>query len=189
MRLLREVPDSVLWLRAAAPDVRVNLLREANARGVEPARLVFAPHVPGMPAHLGRHTLADIYLDTFPYNAHSTTCDALWVGVPVLTCAGKGFASRVAASALTAVGLPELITNSLEEYERKALQLAREPERLQKLRQKLAQQRMRSALFDTAAYCRHLEIAYRTMHLRAVRGEAPVAFSVESDHSTLLVGS
>jgi predicted O-linked N-acetylglucosamine transferase (SPINDLY family) len=187
MRLLREVPESVLWLRAAPPDVRENLLREAQRRGVEPHRLVFAAHVAGMAEHLGRHALADLYLDTLPYNAHSTTCDALWVGVPVLTCVGKGFASRVAASALEAVGLPELITHSLQEYEAKALDLALHPERLQELREKLARQRVDSPLFKTQRYCRELESAYRTMHERAVRGEDPVGFSVASAASTSAV--
>jgi protein O-GlcNAc transferase len=159
MRLLREVPQSVLWLRGMGPEARGNLLREAAARGVEAQRLVFAPHVASMADHLGRHQLADLYLDTLPYNAHSTACDALWVGVPVLTCTGRTFASRVAASALTAVGLPELITQDLQEYESRALQLAREPERLRELRLRLAQQRDRSPLFDTRAYCQHLENA------------------------------
>ncbi len=178
MRLLREVPGSVLWLRATAAEARENLLREAQARGVEPQRLVFAPHVADMAEHLGRHSLADLYLDTLPYNAHSTTCDALWTGVPVLTCAGTSFASRVAASALTAVGLPELVTHSLEEYERTALELAWQPQRLRELRSKLAQQRQGAALFNTAGYCRNLEAAFRTMHERTVRGEAPNGFSV-----------
>jgi predicted O-linked N-acetylglucosamine transferase (SPINDLY family) len=131
-----------------------------------------------MAAHLARHSLADLYLDTLPYNAHSTACDALWAGVPVLTCAGQGFASRVAASALTAVGLPELITENLPEYEQKVLELAREPAYLQELRSKLAGQRTRSPLFDTARYCRDLEAAYRTVHERALRGEAPLGFDV-----------
>jgi protein O-GlcNAc transferase len=169
MRLLQAVPGSVLWLRSTSAEAHRNLQREAQARGLEPHRLVFAPHVPSMAAHLARHSLADLYLDTLPYNAHSTTCDALWAGVPVLTCRGQTFASRVAASALTAIGLPELITDSLLAYERKALELAREPARLQELRSKLAGQRTGSPLFDTARYCRDLEAAYRTMHERVLR--------------------
>jgi predicted O-linked N-acetylglucosamine transferase (SPINDLY family) len=184
MRLLREVPQSVLWLRGLGAEARTNVLREAAARNVEAQRLVFAPHVASMAEHLARHQLADLYLDTLPYNAHSTTCDALWAGVPVITCAGRTFASRVAASALTAVGLPELITQSLQEYEHLALQLAREPGRLAELRQRLAGlrpggqglggqqlagqksagQRERSTLFNTHAYCQHLEKAYLEMH-------------------------
>ncbi len=179
MRLLREVAGSVLWLREMGAEARSNLQREAHQRGVARDRLVFAPHVATMAEHLGRHTLADLFLDTLPYNAHSTTCDALWAGVPVLTCAGRSFAARVAASALTAVGLPELITHSLAEYERKALELAHDPRQLQVLRARLAKNRTRSALFDTALFCRHLEAAYRGMHERAMRGETPAGFAVE----------
>jgi protein O-GlcNAc transferase len=163
MRLLRESPDSVLWLRGMGAEARSNLQREARERGVEPQRLVFAEHVASMAEHLGRQTLADLYLDTLPYNAHSTACDVLWAGVPVLTCMGRSFASRVAASALKAVGLPELITRSLEEYEAKALELARDPAKLRELRGRLARQRVSSPLFDTAGYCRNLEAAFRCM--------------------------
>lgn len=163
MRLLQTVPGSVLWLRSTSAEAQGNLQKEAQARGVEPHRLVFAPHVPSMADHLARHSLADLYLDTVPYNAHSTTCDALWAGVPVLTCMGQAFASRVAASALTAIGLPELITDDLPAYEQKALELAREPVRLQELRGKLAGLRTSAPLFDTARYCRDLEAAYRAM--------------------------
>jgi protein O-GlcNAc transferase len=125
MRLLFELPGSVLWMRGADIVTRTNLAREATVHGINPARLVFASAVSEMPEHLARLSLADLYLDTFPYNAHSTACDALWAGVPVLTCAGRGFASRVAASALHAAGLPQLITASLGEYEAAALRLAR----------------------------------------------------------------
>jgi predicted O-linked N-acetylglucosamine transferase (SPINDLY family) len=169
MRLLRAVPDSVLWLRTLTGEARENLRREAQARSVEPDRLVFALRVESMAEHLARHSLADLYLDTLPYNAHSTACDALWAGVPVLTCAGTGFASRVAASALTAVGLPELVTSSLEEYERVALDLARRPERLRELRSRLARHRSRAPLFDTSGYCSHLETAYRWMAQQATQ--------------------
>jgi protein O-GlcNAc transferase len=156
MRLLREIPDSVLWLRDMP---RERLLSEAASRRVEAHRLVFAPHMSGMAEHLGRHRLADLYLDTYPYNAHSTACDALWAGVPVLTCSGRTYAARAAGSVLTTAGLPELITSNLQEYETRALQLAREPARLQELRQRIR----RSPLFDTRAYCRNLESAYRDM--------------------------
>ena len=167
MRLLREVPGSVLWLREMTAEARENLEREAKARGVEAQRLTFAPHTKTMAAHLARQTLADLYLDTLPYNAHTTACDALWAGVPVLTCSGNSFASRVAASALKAVGLPELITDDLAQYERLALELAREPRRLQDFRARLAQQRMHAPLFDTALFCRNLEEAYSTLHERS----------------------
>jgi len=178
MRLLRQTPGSVLWLRGMGEAARGNLEREAGRCGVERERLVFAPRVAGMAEHLGRQALADLYLDTQPYNAHSTTCDALWAGVPVLTCAGRSFAARVAASALSAVGLPELITHTLEEYEAKALELLREPQRLRGLREKLVRQRPSAPLFDTAAYTRHLERAYLAMHERAVRRDAPVGFNL-----------
>jgi len=136
---------------------------------VDPQRLVFAPHVASTVDHLGRQALADLYLDTMPYNAHSTTCEVLWAGVPVLTCMGTSFAGRVAASALTAVGLPELVTQSPEEYEQTALRLVRHPEQLQELRAKLTGPRRGAPLFDTAGYTHYLEQAYREMHERAPR--------------------
>jgi predicted O-linked N-acetylglucosamine transferase (SPINDLY family) len=123
--------------------------------------------------------LADLFLDTLPYNAHSTACDALWAGVPVLTCLGRGFAGRVAASALSSVGLPELITHSLPEYEQRAVELAIGAAMLPALRMRLARQRAHSPLFDTTRYTRHLEAAYLAMHERAARGECPSAFNVD----------
>lgn len=184
MRLLREVPGSVLWLREMGADAQLSLCREAQRQGVAAERLIYAPHVASMAEHLGRHALADLYLDTFPYNAHSTACDALWAAVPVLTCAGRSFASRVAASALKAVGLPELITSNLREYEGKALELAHDPQKLQALRDRLMENRSREPLFDTARFTRHLETAYEEMHRRAVRGEAPRSFTVEPSAAT-----
>jgi predicted O-linked N-acetylglucosamine transferase (SPINDLY family) len=169
LRVLLAAPGSVLWLRAMAPEGRENLQREAQANGVDPQRLVFAPHVASTVDHLGRQALADLYLDTMPYNAHSTTCEVLWAGVPVLTCMGTSFAGRVAASALTAVGLPELISQSPEEYEQTALRLVRHPEQLQELRAKLTGLRRGAPLFDTAGYTHYLEQAYREMHERAPR--------------------
>jgi protein O-GlcNAc transferase len=179
MRLLKEVPRSVLWLREIGGEAQSNLLREAQLRGVDAGRLVFAPRVASMAEHLARQGLADLYLDTLPYNAHSTACDALWSGIPILTRMGRSLASRAAASALTAAGLPELITRSPEEYEQKALELALHPEQLQALRAKLGQRRTGSALFDTARYCRHLESAYGAMHQRSLRGEPARGFRVE----------
>jgi protein O-GlcNAc transferase len=160
MRLLQAIPGSVLWLRGMDSESRARLLREAGGRGVDAHRLLFAPHVASMTEHLGRHRLADLYLDTFPYNAHSTACDALWAGVPVLTCSGQTYAARAAGSVLTTAGLPELITRDLQEYEDRALQLARDSSQLQALRHRLTRQ---SALFDTGAYCRNLEVAYLDM--------------------------
>ena len=187
MRLLRKIEGSVLWLRGMGEVARGNLERHAEQHGVERSRLVFAPHVAGMAEHLGRQSLADLYLDTQPYNAHSTACDALWAGVPVLTCAGRSFASRVAASVLTAVGLPELITQTLEEYECKALELLREREKLAELRARLARGRLTSPLFDTAGHARHLERAYLAMHERAALGAPPVALSVAPDDTRLAI--
>ncbi len=178
MRVLRQVSGSVLWLRASGEEARANLAREARARGVDSQRLIFAPPVSSAAEHLGRHGLADLYLDTLPYNAHSTACDALWAGVPVLTCAGRSMASRVAASALNAAGLPELITHSLEDYERRALQLAQDTRQLRAVRERLARNRLTVPLFDTAGYTRHLESAYLVMHRRALSGEPAAGFDV-----------
>jgi protein O-GlcNAc transferase len=180
MRLLRQVDGSVLWLRSVDEQARKNLLREARERGIPAERLLFAPRVAGMDEHLGRHALADLYLDTLPYNAHSTICDALWAGVPAITCGGRSFPARVAASALTAVGLPELVTNSLADYEEQALELARYPERLLEFRGRLARLRASAPLFDTHRFTRHLETAYLTMAERAARGESPHGFAIAS---------
>lgn len=169
MRLLGAVPGSVLWLLEDNPEARGNLEREAAVRGVEPARLVFAPRLPHA-GHLARHRLADLFLDTLPYNAHTGASDALWAGLPLVTCAGNAFAGRVAASLLHAVGLPELVTRSLAEYEALALALARDPARLAALRARLAENRLRAPLFDTARFCRQLEAIL--LDLRA-RGRAP----------------
>ncbi|HTY49941.1 MAG TPA: tetratricopeptide repeat protein [Steroidobacteraceae bacterium] len=178
MRLLHAVPRSILWLRSMRDSARANLLREADRRGIDPERLVVAPRLDGAAEHLARQALADLFLDTLPYNAHSTALDALWAGVPVLTCAGRGFASRLAASALTALDLPQLITHSLGEYERRALELALDETRLAQLREQLAQRRCGSPLFDTTRYTRQLEAAYLAMHARAVRGAPPAAFDL-----------
>jgi predicted O-linked N-acetylglucosamine transferase (SPINDLY family) len=130
--------------------------------------------------HLARLRLADLFLDTLYYNAHATAADALWAGVPVLTCSGATFASRVAGSMLHAVGLPDLVTTSVPEYETLALTLARNPGRLASLRQKLARHRDVYPLFDTARFTRHLEAAYTTMWERTRRGEPPRSFAVPS---------
>ncbi len=172
MRLLHAVPESVLWLLDAIPAASQNLEKEAAARGIEPRRLVFAPKLP-LDSHLGRMAAADLFLDTHPYNAHTTASDALWAGLPVLTCAGNTFASRVAGSLLNAIGLPELVTGSMEEYERLALRLAREPASLDSLRRKLRQNRATAPLFDTVRYARDLESAYQRMRGNFVAGTGP----------------
>jgi protein O-GlcNAc transferase len=163
MRLLKSIPGSVIWLSDAPSEVKDNLSREAKNRGVEASRIVYAPRMPDMAEHLARYRLADLFIDTFPYNAHTTACDALWAGVPVLTYAGRSFASRVAASLLQSVGPPELITHSLQDYEALALALARDPQRLAALRERLAANRLSSPLFDTPALARHMEAAFSSM--------------------------
>jgi predicted O-linked N-acetylglucosamine transferase (SPINDLY family) len=178
MRLLRVLDGSVLWLLRDNPFAEHNLRQEAQARGVDPARLVFAPRVSAID-HLARHRLADLFLDTSPFNAHVTASDALWAGLPIVTCVGRAFAGRVAASLLHAAGLPELITTDLDEYELLALSLAREPGAICKLRQKLQVNRSHCPLFDTGRFARHLEAAYQEMWQIARRGEAPRSFTVE----------
>ena len=179
MRLLRAVDDSVLWLFGDNVDAVANLRREAVARGIDARRIVFAPRVPPE-AHLARHRLADLFLDTLPSNAHTTASDALWAGLPLVTIAGPTFPGRVATSLLRAARLPELSTASLAEYEALALALARSPDRLSALRERLQRARTDSALFDSRAYCRALESAYATMAQRARDGDAPIAFDVSS---------
>ncbi|MBV9523287.1 MAG: hypothetical protein JO010_10870, partial [Alphaproteobacteria bacterium] len=177
MRLLRAVPGAVLWLLQDNDWARANLCREAERRGVCAGRLVFAPILP--PAeHLARQRLADLFLDTLPYNAHTTASDALWVGLPVLTCVGRSFAARVAGSLLHAIGLPELVTSTLEDYEALALELARRPDLLNGLRDRLRQNRLTLPLFDTDRFCRHIEDAYRRMWEMWQSGEPPRAFAV-----------
>jgi predicted O-linked N-acetylglucosamine transferase (SPINDLY family) len=177
MRLLRQIEGSTLWLSANASAAN-NLRREAEARGVSANRLIFASRTPSNEQHLARLRLVDLFLDTLYYNAHATACDALWAGVPVLTCPGETFASRVAGSLLTAIGLPELITHSLADYEALALRLVRDPGALASLRQKLARNRTTHPLFDTARFTRHIETAYAEMWERHQRGEPPRSFVV-----------
>ncbi|HMI97150.1 MAG TPA: tetratricopeptide repeat protein [Micropepsaceae bacterium] len=179
MRLLHAVEGSVLWLPNANPTAVRNLQREADARGVSPDRIVFAPHVPAAEDHLARLRAADLFLDTLPYNAHSTAMDALWAGLPILTVKGESFASRVAASLLIAAGLPELIVDSLDAYESRAIDLARDPSTLAALTEKLRASRDSCALFDTARFTRNLEAALGMMWERTQRGELPASFSVE----------
>lgn len=162
MRLLAAVPDSVLWLLESNRWARDNLCREAECRGIAADRLIFAPRLP-IDRHLARHALADLFLDTLPYNAHTTTSDALWMGLPVLTCSGDTFAGRVAGSLLRAAQLSELVTDTLPAYEACALRLARNPAELAALRQKLVHNRERLALFDTPRFTAGLERAYQQM--------------------------
>jgi predicted O-linked N-acetylglucosamine transferase (SPINDLY family) len=177
--LLATVDASVLWLRADAPDVRNNLRLAARAHGVDPERLVFAPPLPSMEAHLARYRLGDLFLDTLPYNAHATACDALWAGLPVLTCRGRSFAGRVATSLLAGLALPELVTETLASYRQTALEFARDPARLAPIRARLESARHGYPIFDTVLYTRRLESAYSTMWARHCEGETPASFSVQ----------
>jgi protein O-GlcNAc transferase len=177
MRLLGQVEGSVLWLLADNAAAARNLRQEAELRGIAPDRLVFAPRM-RPDDHLARHRLADLLLDTVPINAHTTASDALWAGLPIVTCLGSAFAGRVAASLLNAVGLPELIADNLADYEALALKLARDAGTLAAIRAKLAQNRATAPLFDTDRYRRHIESAYETMWQRYQRGEPPAGFAV-----------
>lgn len=162
MRLLQATPCSVLWLLECHPVASQNLSQAAEQHGVAASRLVFAPRVP-LDQHLARHAHADLFLDTAPYNAHTTASDALWMGLPLVTCSGSTFASRVAASLLQAAGLGQLVTTSLADYEVLALQLAQNPALLQEYRQHLANTRENTPLFDTAGFTRDIEALYRRL--------------------------
>lgn len=180
MHLLRAVPAAVLWLLDGPAGVVANLRREAHARGVDPGRLCFAPRLP-LPEYLARYRCADLFLDTFHFNAGTTASDALWAGLPVLTCAGDAFAARMGASLLTAIGLPELIATSASDYLERAIDLARRPERLMALRARLAANRGSAPLFDTGRFTRHLERAYTEMAGRARAGLPPADIVVAAD--------
>jgi predicted O-linked N-acetylglucosamine transferase (SPINDLY family) len=159
MRLLAALPGSVLWLKQAGDKAKANLVQAARDAGVDPARLVFARPA-ALDVHLARHRLADLFLDTSPYGAHATACDALYAGLPVLTMRGTAFAARIGASLLTAAGIPELIAESPADYECLALELARDPKGLKAARDKLA---AGSPLFDTPRLARDMEAAYEKM--------------------------
>jgi predicted O-linked N-acetylglucosamine transferase (SPINDLY family) len=177
MRLLQAVHGSVLWLLQDNEIAARNLCSEAQARGIDPHRLVFAGRL-GSAEHLARHRHADLFLDTLPCNAHATASDALWMGVPLVTLMGEGFASRVAASMLRAARLPELIATSLPDYETLALGLAQNADLLANCRECLTRDRLKLPLFDTARFCRNLESAYLQMAEINRRGEAPRSFAV-----------
>jgi protein O-GlcNAc transferase len=179
MRILKQIEDSVLWLLEVNASAASNLKQEAAARGVSSERLVFAKRMP-LPEHLARHKLADLFLDTLPYNAHTTASDALWAGLPVLTCLGETFAGRVAASLLNAIDLPELITTTLEAYEQMAIDLAKHPEKLTAIKRKLADNRLTTPLFDTKLFAKHIEAAYTTMYERHQAGLPPDHIAVPS---------
>jgi protein O-GlcNAc transferase len=178
MRLLKAVEGSVLWLSENNGTAVSNLRKEAVAAGVDPDRLVFADRLPSSADHLARHRSADLFLDTLPFNAHTTASDALWAGLPVLTQIGEAFAGRVAASLLTAVGLPELIVQTPEQFESLAIELATNRELLAAIKGRLAQNRLTKPLFDTGSYTKHLEAAYKTMYQRTQKGLRPEHFRV-----------
>jgi predicted O-linked N-acetylglucosamine transferase (SPINDLY family) len=177
MRLLAQVESSVLWLLADNPAAMRNLRVCAQAHGIASERLIFAERT-SLEQHLARHARADLFLDTLPYGAHTTASDALWAGLPVLTCLGESFAGRVGASLLHAAGLPELVAPDRAAYEARALQYARDPIALAAIRERLIHNRGDCALFDTARFTRHLEAAYGAMMARLRGGEPPQAFAV-----------
>ncbi len=166
MRILNEVDGSVLWLLEDNPEMKDNLRNAAISNGIDPERLVFAPRIRSNPEHLARHRMADLFLDSLPYNAHTTASDALWTGLPLVTLAGESFPSRVAASLLSAIGLPELITSTMQEYEHLAIELARKPEKMRRVRENLERNRRSTILFDTARFTRNIEKAFETMYER-----------------------
>jgi predicted O-linked N-acetylglucosamine transferase (SPINDLY family) len=172
MRMLQQVEGSVLWLLEDNARAADNLRKEAVARGVNAERLIFAKRLP-LAEHLARHRLADLFLDTLPCNAHTTASDALWAGLPVLTCRGETFAGRVAASLLHAIALPELIATTLAAYEQMAIDLARHPEKLTAIKRRLAENRLTTPLFDTELFTQHIEAGYTAMYERYQAGLPP----------------
>jgi len=180
MTILGKVDQSVLWLSEMGETAKSNLRKAARNRGIDPDRLVFAKHVASGSEHLARHRLADLFLDTLPYNAHTTASDALWAGLPVITQIGNSFAGRVAASLLSAVGLPELIARTCDDYEALAIELALDRQKLQGIRERLQENRLTTSLFDAARYTKHLEAAFEAMHQRHQAGLPPDHIDVEA---------
>ena len=175
-RLLKSVEGAVLWIRGGYPEMNARFLEQAGSRGIAEERIVFAGRMESFAAHLGRQAQADLFLDTFPYNAHATASDALWAGLPVVTLRGESFVSRVSSSLLANIGLAELVAESPEEYEAIALALARDRGRLTELRLRLASARKSAALFDMDRFVKGIEAAYRQMQARS--GQKPEAFRV-----------
>jgi predicted O-linked N-acetylglucosamine transferase (SPINDLY family) len=165
VRILKAVEGSVLWLLEDNPIAMLNLHKEAQIRGINSNRLIFAKRL-NVAEHLARHRMADLFIDTLPYNAHTTASDALWAGLPVLTCMGESFASRVAASLLNAIELPELITRTQEQYEATAIELATTPEKLKSIKEKLERNKLTTALFDTPRFTKNIEAAYKQIYER-----------------------
>jgi predicted O-linked N-acetylglucosamine transferase (SPINDLY family) len=178
-RILNQVQDSVLWLSQNHQSASANLLKAFESRQIPASRIVFAGRLPDMADHLARYQSVDLFLDTFPYGAHTTASDALWMGLPVLTRCGQSFASRVASSLLHAVGLPELVTHSAEAYESLAIELALNPQRLTDLKAKLDANRLTSPLFNTPMFTKHIESAYQAVHQRHLSGLEPEHIHVQ----------
>jgi len=177
MRILNKVEGSVLWLIKANKWAVTNLKKEAEKRGINSSRLIFADKI-NLDKHLARHSLADLFIDTFNYNAHTTASDALWAGLPVVTKLGKSFAARVAGSLLTAVDLPELIVETNEDYEALILDLVNNPKRLAAIKKKLMKNRLSKPLFDTELFTKHLEDGYRQAYNRYLTGHGPANIDV-----------
>ncbi len=184
MRILHKVDGSILWLFEDNLTASAYLKLEAENRGVDSNRLIFAKRME-LDEHLARHKLADLFLDTFPYNAHTTASDALWAGLPVLTLIGESFASRVAASLLTALNLKELITYSQKEYESLAVELATNPQKLRVIKEKLEINRKTSSLFNGAVFAKNIENAYLQIYERYQAGLAPDHIEVKSQANEL----
>ena len=172
MRILNKVTNSILWLRKSNSFSQININNEAAKRAIDPSRIVFAESMP-MPLHLARHKLADLFIDTFAFNAHTTATEALWAGLPVVTKLGQGFAARVAGSLLNAIGLPELVTTSEREYEEVILELATNPAKLAHVKDKLATNRLTQPLFNTELYTKHLENGYQQAYQNYFDGKSP----------------
>jgi predicted O-linked N-acetylglucosamine transferase (SPINDLY family) len=164
--ILQRVSGSVLWLSPTSGTAVENLRKEAASRGLDPQRLIFSSRIDSPAEHLARLRLADLFLDTWPFNAHSTAVDSLWAGVPLITCMGETFASRVAASLLNAIGLPELITTTRNDYEELAIELATNPSKRRGIKDKLEKNRLTTPLFDTALFAKHIETGYTKMYER-----------------------
>ena len=177
MRILKAVEGSVLWLLESNPTAAKNLQKEAESQGVDGKRLIFAKRMP-LSEHLARHRLADLFLDTLPYNAHTTASDALWAGLPVLTCLGESFASRVSASLLRAVDLPELVVASQSDYEARAIELASNRAQLLEINSKLENNKSTAALFDTGLFAKHIESAYKLMYDKYQAGQPPESIEI-----------
>jgi len=180
MRILKATDGSVLWLSSQNQWATANLKRETEKRGINQNRLIFAEKLPSMADHLARQQLADLFLDTSPYNAHTTALDALWAGLPILTCPGESFASRAASSALRVIDMPELIADSLEHYESIAIELAKNPTKIKEIKEKIERNKFTSRLFDTKTYTSHLETAYKIIYERYHKDSLPEHIYIES---------